>query len=84
MTLSSAGLIKFNSSNTDTIYGLYTKYATEHETCALITLSNVGIYRRFFESGLSKQYIVFDEHILLLQYMFYHLYQYLFHLSYIL
>ena len=64
MTLSSAGLIKFNSSNTDTIYGLYTKYATEHETCALITLSNVGIYRRFFESGLSKQYIVFDEGIL--------------------
>ena len=52
--ISSAGLIKFNSSNTDTIYGLYTKYATEHETCVLITLSNVGIYRRFFESNLAK------------------------------
>lgn len=61
MKLSSAGLIKFNSSNTDTIYGLYTKYATKCETCALVTLSNIGVYRRIFESGLAKQYIVFDE-----------------------
>ena len=43
MKLSSAGLIKFNSSNTDTIYGLYTKYATKCETCALVTLSNNSI-----------------------------------------
>ena len=61
MKLSSAGPIKFNSSNTDTIYGLYTKYATECKTCALVTLSNIGVYRRIFESGLAKQYIVFDE-----------------------
>ena len=61
MKLSSAGLIKYNNSNTNTIYGLYTKYATKCETCALITLANVGIYRRFFESEIAKKYVVFDE-----------------------
>lgn len=61
MKLSSASLIKFNSSNTDTIYGLYTKYATKCNVCALVTLSNIGVYRKIFESGLAKQYIVFDE-----------------------
>jgi hypothetical protein len=61
MKLSSASLIKFNSSNTDTIYGLYTKFATKCNVCALVTLSNIGVYRKFFESGLAKQYIVFDE-----------------------
>lgn len=64
MKLSSAGLIKYNDSNTNAIYGLYTKYAANYEICALITLSNFGIYRRFFESNIAKKYIVFEESFL--------------------
>ena len=59
--ISSAGLIKYNCSNNETLFGLYTKYATKCNVCALVTLSNIGVYRRIFESGLAKQYIVFDE-----------------------
>lgn len=59
--ISSAGLIKYNCSNTESLFGLYTKYVTKCNVCALVTLSNIGVYRRIFESGLAKQYIVFDE-----------------------
>lgn len=52
---------KFNCINTEILFGLYTKNATKCEICALISLSNVGIYRKFFKSNLAKKYIVFDE-----------------------
>ena len=64
MKLSSAGLIKFNRNNTETIFGIYTKHLDMHivyNTCVLTTIANIGIYRRFFESGIAKKYIVFDE-----------------------
>ena len=59
--ISSAGIIKYNCSNIETLFGLYTKYATKCNVCVLVTLSNIGVYRKIFESGLAKQYIVFDE-----------------------
>jgi len=62
--ISSAGLIKYNDTNTDYLFGLYTENLKNYDLCALITLSNVGIYRRIFESNLAKKYVVFDENFL--------------------
>ena len=59
--ITNPGKIKYNCYNTEYLFNLYTKYAIKSNTCALITLANVGIYRRFFKSNLSKKYIVFDE-----------------------
>ena len=61
MKLSSVGCNKFNLSNTEYLFDIYTRYATKCNICNLVTLSNIGVYRRIFESGLAKQYIVFDE-----------------------
>lgn len=59
--ITNPGKIKYNCYNTEYLFNLYTKYAIKSNTCVLITLANVGIYRRFFESNLSKKYTVFDE-----------------------
>ena len=59
--ITNPGKTKFNCANTETLYNLYTKNAINCKTCALIALSNVGVYRKIFKSNLAKKYIVFDE-----------------------
>lgn len=68
--ISSAGLIKFNCPSTENLFGLFNRYTnTNYDLCALITLSNVGIYRRIFESNLAKKYVVFDENFLAIKHL---------------
>lgn len=68
--ISSAGLIKFNCPSTENLFGLFNRYTnTKYDVCALVTLSNVVLYRRFFESKLAKKYIVFEENFLAIKHL---------------